>query len=90
MSHNWSKECLERKMWSQECYVEHEFCCDVKEVTENLKKVQKDFPYLSWGTHIYKKVIDKETNLFYLVVRRFVSREECLRHSTVEEHQEQI
>ena len=85
MSYEWSKECLDRTMWSSECYVEYEFCCDIDDVTKKLKEVQKKFPYLLWGTHIHKKLLDEEANIFYIVIRRFITKEECLRHSTIEE-----
>ena len=88
MNLQWSKECIDRNKWSKECYVEYKFCCDIKQVTENYNKIINEFPYLSWGTHIYKKVFDEKSNLLYLIVRRFVSKEECRRHSTTEEDQE--
>ena len=85
MNYKWSKECLDRTMWSKECYVEYEFCCDIEEVTNKLNEIQEEFPYLSWGTHIHKKLLDEEANLFYVVVRRFITTEERIRHSTIEE-----
>jgi hypothetical protein len=71
------------KPWSPECYVTHELCCQPDDVESKYQEICKEFPYMDWGTHIANKVYDKEAKICHVIVRRFVSKRECLRHVTL-------
>lgn len=69
--------------WSPECYKVYDICCDLESVKEEFEKIEKQFPAMLWGTHIYHKSYNKEETHCYLVVRRFVSIRETIRHCTL-------
>ena len=80
----WSKDTLDKKLWSDECFTYYNLCCEREVVKERLEEIQKEFPYLKFGTQIEKTVIDdKNANFLYVTVKRFKTRELCLRHSTL-------
>ena len=72
-----------RKLWSDECYVYYNIVCVEDQINVQLEKIQIDFPYLSFGTQISKVTKDTQTNLCRVIIKRFVTKDECYRHSTL-------
>ena len=82
--YNWSKDTLEKELWSNECFAYYNLCCERGSVEKKLVEIQKEFPYLMYGTQIQKTVIDdKDSNFLYVTVKRFKTKELCLRHCTL-------
>ena len=82
--YNWTKDTLDKELWSDECYVFYDLCCERLSVKQKLAEIQADYPYLVYGTQVQKTVVDdNDIDFLYVTIKRFKTRELCLRHCTL-------
>jgi hypothetical protein len=72
----------EAPLWDKSHFYIYEFSASIEETDNMIADIFAEFPSKLWGSYVAERYTNIEKDKSKVTIKRFKSREECLRHCT--------
>ena len=69
-------------LWDKSHFYIYEFSSSIKETDKMIADIFAEFPSMWWGSYVAERYTSIEKDKSKVTMKRFKSREECIRHCT--------